>query len=636
MLSSVADSEAGSSVPPRGITVEVLVAAACFSVSAGITGMASLEPQTPPAVTLLVAWPIFALAGGVVLDQRPATPWGRALVLLGLVSVLDGGWALARFGGHSSLDLARAVAELAAIEAAAVALTIPWAFHRPHDVRRAAGLAVLAGAGALAAVGAEADFLPRVVRVPGWALVVVGCAGVWMLVFRGSRTGDRTTRRRVAWLLVTLGLASAATAVAWWLPFADLGYYVTGSMLATTAFTVTRIGLADDFRPPDEHVLDLGLVVAAAGAAGLMGLLVWIGAGWAQLASANTSVVFTALVTAVMAVPAALWVRRTMLARRYGNGLISPADVAVITADLHAQTEPRDLLDKAARMVATASGSKQAAIVLGEDAPVVPEHWVLHPLDVGGDRVGALMVESNHSEGPETRQQKVIDQLLPTVALVARAVGLAVEAEHARRDVARERDAERKRVMGDLHDGLGPILAGMSMRVQATLRTAPSPEYSGLLTDLAEGLAASRTDLRRIVAGITPSTLEDGDLGSALEQLVTSFQGGGPRLTLDVTLEGELSASVKVAVYRSVAEGVTNALRHASAAAIDVHVEARNGVVLVDVADDGAGGQIVPGVGLSSLGRRAESLGGCLQVAAAQPVGTRMHLELPADAEVSA
>ena len=402
-----------------------------------------------------------------------------------------------------------------------------------------------------------------------------------------------------------------------------------------TALAVARLWLGESFRPLEEHVLDLVLVVAAIGAAGLMAVLVWLGAGVTRLPSANTSAVFTALVTAAMAAPAALWVRRTVLARRYGSGFISPADVAVITADLHAQTEPRDLLDKAARMVAAASGSKQARIVLGEDAPIIPEHWVFHPLDVGGDRVGALVIESSAPEGPELRQQKVVAQLLPTVALVARAVGLAVEAEHARRDVARERDAERKRVMGDLHDGLGPILAGMSMRVQATLRTAPASEYATLLTDLAAGLAASRTDLRRIVAGITPSTLDDGDLGSALDRLVESFQrvAGGPRFTLDIALDAVLSSAVQVAVYRCVAEGVTNALRHAAPSAIDVRVQARRGVVLVDVVDDGVGGQVVPGVGLSSLAQRAGTLGGCLTVAAADPKGTYMHLELPVGAE---
>jgi signal transduction histidine kinase len=287
-------------------------------------------------------------------------------------------------------------------------------------------------------------------------------------------------------------------------------------------------------------------------------------------------------------------------------------------------------------MVASASGSRQARIVLGEDAPVVPENWVLHPLDVGGDRVGALMVQAGDREGPELRQQRIVAQLLPTVALVARAVALAVEAEHARRDVTRERDTERKRVMGDLHDGLGPVLAGMSMRVQATLRTAPSSPYAGLLTDLAADLAASRADLRRIVAGITPSTLDDGDLETALQRLVRSFQAGadGPRLELATSLDDGLSATVQVAVYRAVAEGVTNALRHAQASAIDVRVRTQRGLVLVDVVDDGGGGHVVPGVGLSSLEQRARIMGGCLEVTPVDPAGTRLHVEMLASGGV--
>jgi signal transduction histidine kinase len=637
MLSSVADSPSENIAPPPGISAEVLAAAVCFAVGAGASGLTAAAQPHPPVFWAVAGWPIFALAGGVVLDQRPGSSWGRALPLFGLVPALFVVWAMSASGGLDELDVAAAAYDLAPVPAATLAVALPWALQRPRASGPSAALAVVTAVGALTAVGAGMGALPHAALVPGWALAVVGCGGFWTLVVRGARTDDRTGRRRIAWLLITLGLAGATCFFVWRLPVDDLGYYLTGVAVTATAITVARIGLATDFRPLDEHVLDYGLVVAVTGTAALLSLLVWVGARLTSLPSARASFAFTAVVTVAMAAPAALWVRRTVLTRRYGSGLISPADVAVITADLHAQTEPRDLLDKAARMVAAASGSRQATIVLGEDAPAVPDRWVLHPLEVGGDRVGALIVESSHAEGPELRQQRIIDQLLPTVALVARAVGLAVEADHARQDVARERDAERKRVMGDLHDGLGPILAGMSMRVQATLRTAPSSEYAGLLADLADGLAASRTDLRRIVAGITPSTLEDGDLGSALERLVTSFQGtsDGPELSLDVVLESELSSPVKIAVYRSVAEGVTNALRHAAASAIGVRVEARNGVVHVDVADDGRGGQIVPGVGLSSLGRRAESLGGRLTMATDGPAGTLMHLELPVAAEVS-
>ena len=84
-----------------------------------------------------------------------------------------------------------------------------------------------------------------------------------------------------------------------------------------------------------------------------------------------------------------------------------------------------------------------------------------------------------------------------------------------------------------------------------------------------------------------------------------------------------------MAIYRCVAEGVTNALRHASATSISVRVARTGSCVGVDVVDDGAGGLVVPGVGLSSLAARAEAGGGRLDVVPEHPRGTRLHLELP-------
>ena len=408
--------------------------------------------------------------------------------------------------------------------------------------------------------------------------------------------------------------------------------YAFCSTLVLTTVLVTRLILAEELRPLGDDVLDL-VGGARCGSPSQRSPRGWSGwaRAWCSWPRPSTSAAFAAVVTFALAVPGAVWVRRSALTRRYGNGVISPSDVAAITADLNARIDPRDLLDKAARMVAAASGTREARIVLGDDEPDVPAGWVENELLVGGDRVGALLVDAGGPEGLEPRQARVVSQLLPTVGLVTRAVGLAVEAEHARFDVARERDAERTRILGELHDGLGPALAGMSMRVQASLRSAPAPEHASLLADLADGLAASRTDLRRIVSGLTPSALDDGDLDAALRALVSSFRGhhDGPSLSLETSLPGALDQEVQVAIYRCVAEGVTNALRHASATSISVRVVRTGPCVGVEVVDDGVGGPVVPGVGLSSLAARAEASGGRLEVAPMRPRGTRLHLELP-------
>jgi signal transduction histidine kinase len=620
-----------TSIASPSLSVEVLVAGVAFSVSAGATGLSALSPQDPPSSLLLLGWPVLALVGGVLLDQHPGSLLARTLVALSLAPVPVIGMALVRTGNIESADLAAAAAELAAFLGCAVAIAVPWSFQVPRPEGAALSLVGIAGTGALLVLGAQAWHWGDGTHVVGWGLAVLGTGGVWSLIARSTRDLGRTARRRLGWVLAILAVSGCAVAAAWTLLPGNSGFYATCGALMIGTITVANLWLNSDFRPLDEHVLDLGLLLGTVAVSAITAGLVRIGSEIAHRPSPGTTTVFTALLTAAMAAPAALWVRRSLLARRYGSGLIPPEDVAAITADLHAKTEPRDLLDKAARMVAAASGSTEVRIVLGDDDPSAPPDWAVHPLEVGGDRVGSLLIESPDPEGPEVRQQQVVAQLLPTVALVARAVGLAIEAEHSRLDVARERDAERKRVMGDLHDGLGPVLAGMSMRVQAALRTTTSPEYAALLGNLADDLATSRTDLRRIVAGITPSTLDDGDLEAALRLLVDSFRGAtdAPRVALTVELEGEVAPAIQVAVYRSVAEGITNGLRHASAATIDVGVRARAGRVLVEVRDDGVGGPVVPGVGLSSLARRAESLGGHMTVCPGDP-GTTLQLDLPA------
>jgi len=105
-------------------------------------------------------------------------------------------------------------------------------------------------------------------------------------------------------------------------------------------------------------------------------------------------------------------------------------------------------------------GHRQVSIVLGSDVPDLPEHWVLYPLVIGGDRVGTVFLDSRHPEGPEPRQDRVVRHLLPTVSLVAKAVSLAVEADHVRQDLARERDAERARRLRSI---------GRSLRASPTL-----------------------------------------------------------------------------------------------------------------------------------------------------------------------
>jgi signal transduction histidine kinase len=610
-----------------GISIEVLVCGACLAGGFAASGFFVVGSQTSVNFAVMAAWSAFALAAGLLLDQRPRAVEGRFLAGVSLVPLVSVAWAVARTGAlPDAADLGEALPELAGVEAGLLTLALPWVFCRPAPSPR-----LVTAATAVALGAATVPF-----HVLGWAPLGLGSLLGWSDLLRQSGAHNRTTRRRTTWLLVTLAGSGTAVATAWLLLSEDAASYLTVGVLVLVALSVTRLHLATQFRPVDEPALDALAALGAVAASALIGFLVWAGARWIDLPSPGTPAAFGALLTLAASAPGAVWLRRSAMASRYGTGVISPADVALITADLRNQSDPRELLDKAARMVAAASASQEVRVVLGADPPELDPHEVLHPLVVGGDQVGALVVVPTDEEGLELRQHQVIEQLVPTVALVARAVELAVETEHARRDLTRERELERRRILNDLHDVLGPVLAGMSMRVRGAMRTQGDPEVAGLLGDLAADLATSRADLRRMVSGLTPSALDEGGLETALQQLVGSFNAtpAGPRLSLDFSVDQNLQQEVEVTVYRLVAEGVTNAVRHAGAHEIGVRVAAGAQVLAVEVTDDGCGGPVHPGVGLTSLAQRAESLGGELALTTSLAGGVALRLTLPVPTEV--
>ncbi|MBG0565866.1 sensor histidine kinase [Actinoplanes aureus] len=547
------------------------VAGAALATAAGAApGLLGLGETTLPTGALYgLGWPAFGIAAALLLDRDPRSRLGRALVALAVVPAIVTMTALGAPSGWQAVEQR-------------------WQrFAVPLIV---AALAVIA-----------------------WSVDIAA---------------DRMSRRRLVWLVAGSAALVAAVLAAFSSGGSRVAAVVTTLGLWGTAALICRLATMRELRPVDEPLVDAAVAAATLLIGAGVGTLVRIGGEHTGVPRPDVSGAFSAVVAAVLFLPAGLWLRRQFLTRRYGPGALSAADVAEITADLHTRTEdPRELLGKAAAMVAAASGHRQVGLVVGPDLPDVPGHWALYPLTVGGDRVGSLYLEPRHPEGPEPRQERIVRQLLPTVSLVAKAVDLAVEAGHARRDLARERDTERARILGDLHDGLGPVLVGMSMRVRAELRHRPSPVLEALAGDLAD----CRSDLRRIVSGLTPSVLDDGDLAAALDRLAGSFAGQGPEVTLGSDLDARLAPEIAVAVYRSVAEGLTNALRHAHAQRVAVQVRTTpDRTVLVEVTDDGVGGPFAPGVGLSSLRRRAEELGGTLHVAAGAGRGTRLRVELPA------
>ncbi len=192
-------------------------------------------------------------------------------------------------------------------------------------------------------------------------------------------------------------------------------------------------------------------------------------------------------------------------------------------------------------------------------------------------------------------------------------------------------ETERRRLERDLHDGAQQRLVGLALdvrRARARVDSDADPALVAALEDAATDVTLAIDELRELARGIHPSILTEGGLGPALESLAT-------RSRTPVELAEDLAGArfppaVEGTAYFVVAEGLTNATRSSSASVIHVHASRSDGILRVEVADDGAGGaDPARGTGLRGLDDRVRAIGGTLHIESHAGAGTRLVAELP-------
>ncbi|MFE7118557.1 sensor histidine kinase [Streptomyces sp. NPDC057654] len=218
----------------------------------------------------------------------------------------------------------------------------------------------------------------------------------------------------------------------------------------------------------------------------------------------------------------------------------------------------------------------------------------------------------------------------PAAALADRVAELTAQ----RADTTVAQAAEIRRIERDLHDGAQARLValGLSLTTAEKLMESDPEQARELMRQARTGAAASLTELRELVQGISPPVLGDRGLADAVRALA-----------LDSPLETAVSADVRLsleppvesAVYFAVAELLTNAARHARARHAWISLArdgGGSGVLVVDVEDDGRGGAAVrEGGGLAGLRRRLAVFDGTLEITSPAGGPTRMRMMVPCE-----
>ncbi|MDX6744805.1 sensor histidine kinase [Actinocorallia sp. A-T 12471] len=490
-------------------------------------------------------------------------------------------------------------------------------------------------------VGMSDEFWTGVVHAAHAALPVTLLVPVAVVVHR-YRKAEAEGRAQIRWLLwaavVNLGVLVLPPLLGSGFPVLLLYAGISLTSLAILV-AVAKYRLYDIDRLLPATVL-YGLLAAVVVA---LDVAVFTVAG--GVLGERDSALAAIAVVAVAYAPLRTWLWR--LARRLVHGSRDDpyATVSTLAARLDQASGPEEQLGALARTVADAFALPYVRVEIErpDGTRSVVEHGVARgpsvslPVVYSTDAVGRLVL--CRAELTD-RDQRLLGDLVRQAAAAARASELSADLQRIRAKLVAAREEERRRLRRDLHDGLGPSLGAVALRIELARNLAVSaPERSdAILEQTAAEVSGVMADVRRLVHDLRPPALDELGVLRAVEQHADRLRSTSLQIVVvgGDGLDG-LPAAVEVAAYRIVSEALANVVRHSGAGRCEVTLAARGHVLEVEVHDDGSGigRDTAAGVGMLSLRERAAELGGDCAVTCPDGGGTLVRARLPLEMETA-
>jgi signal transduction histidine kinase len=496
-------------------------------------------------------------------------------------------------------------------------------------------------------------FLPEGVRDLGGLLVVAVPLGLASLVARYRSARDER-RQQLKWIAAAACLFVVLTVVqviaAAVDESAEIGWLInvgTLGLVAAAGMAVLRYRLYDL-----DRVVNRTIVYGAL-TAGVVAIYVGTVAGLGELLDSSgigVSLIATGLV-AVAAQPLRIALQQRVDRLMYGDRDDPYRALSGLGERLGQALDPDAVLPAIVEAVADGLRLPYVAIELehGSERRLAARHGEPRggelarlPLEYRGVAVGELVVAPRSASEPlGAADLRLLSDLARQAGVAAHAVALTRDLRHSRERLVATREEERRRLRRDLHDGLGPTLAGIALELEsARALIEPDPDAAReLLGRLKVEVQQAIADIRRIAHDLRPPALDELGLVAAVREQAARIgvgaNGAANAGALRIEVEAPaalppLPAAVEVAAYRIAQEALTNVSRHAAAGRCQVRIDV-NGALELEVSDDGGGlpAERGAGVGLTSMRERAEELGGSFSVESARGGGTVVRATLP-------
>lgn len=318
---------------------------------------------------------------------------------------------------------------------------------------------------------------------------------------------------------------------------------------------------------------------------------------------------------------------------------------------------PRDALDGMVDTIAQTLKLPYVAIELGtgNSAQTVAnigqmsDETIQFPIGYQSQIIGSIMVAPRSpGESFGEKDNLLLENIARQAGAVVQAAKLTADLQRSRQGLITAREEERRRLRRDLHDGIGPTMAGQALKVDAAIDLILGDHQNGrkpdleeavkLLTEVKEQTQETVKNIRQIVYALRPPSLDDLGLVSAIQthinQLSVSRHGLVISMETSPPVFPQLSAAVEVATYRIVLEALTNVIKHAKAQNCAVRLSVLEDEIKslsIEILDDGIGlteARSV-GVGLTSIRERVEELDGSFTIETLPAGGTRVMAQIP-------
>jgi len=622
----------------------------------------------------------FAVIGGLVATRRPGNPIGAlslATAVSYAVSALSGAVLMSDVGG----DAVRVLADWFGLWIWVPGVFLPTMFvfllfpegrlpcpsWRPWAGFGALGVALVSVSlalhpGPLETWGTHANpfgvtslarLFDGTLAVGGLCLAVGGASAIAALIAR-LRGAHGVRRRQMQWLAyaaVLLVVGFAVGAALWFvLPVGTA--LATELSISITNLAVLGIAVAAGVAILQHRLYDIDLIINRTLVYGALTVtvavlyVVAVGALGSLFRSEENLVVgfFATGVVAMAFQPLRARLQRGVNRLLYGQRDDPGSVLGALGERLEGATDLEAVLPTLVETIARALKLPYVALALMERDGIrlggefgrPTSATVDLPIDYQGERIGELRV------APRDRRDSLDPADLSLLDTVAKQAGVTLRSVQLTRDLRRShqrlvasREEERRRLRRDLHDGLGPALASMTLQLDTARNVLERDPASAapILLQVREQVQAAIQDLRRLVYGLRPPALDQLGLAAALEEQVGRYEREGMRI--DVRIQEPLPplpAAVEVAAYRIVQEALTNVVRHAGASMCSVRVT-HGDALRISIEDDGSGlpTPVRPGVGLDSMRERAGELGGSFRIANRPAGGTRIDVTLPTE-----